>query len=58
MLRCQIGISEGLRLNSLSSVNYKQRALARGKTAGDLIKEINMTRRVNKIKDIIFPSTL
>ena len=48
----QVQVSEGLRLNTLRRIHQKQRTLARGKRARDLIGEVHVAGRVNHIQRI------
>ena len=43
-------ICDCLGFNTLSSVHHKHCALASSKGAGDLVREVNMTRGVNKVE--------
>ena len=47
-----IDVGEGLRFDALRSVHHQQRAFACGKTAVDLIGEIDVTGRVDQVEHI------
>ena len=53
LLKCHVHIAYGLTLDTLRSVNKKQRPLAGGYRPGNLIGKINVTRRIDKIQLIV-----
>ncbi len=46
-------IRDGLRFHSLARVDYQQRALARGKRAGDFVGKIDVAGRVDQIEAVL-----
>ena len=52
VLERKIRVGKRLRLHALRGVHNEHRALARGERAGDLVVEVHMARRVDKIERI------
>src|SRR5262249_12176953 len=53
VIESEVGIRKRLSLHSLRGIDYQQRALARGERTRNLIREINMPRRVDQIKEVL-----
>ena len=53
MLDSEVGVGKGLRLDALRRIDYQHRALACGKRTRHLIVEVNVTRSVDEVEDII-----
>ena len=54
MLNGKVGVCQSLRLNALTCVHNQNSAFAGGKRARDLVVEVHMPRRVNKVEGIGF----
>ena len=52
VVECQIGVGKRLRLNALGCIHNQNSALARGKTARNLVVKVHMTGGVNQIQGI------
>ena len=55
MVECQIDIRKCLCLNSLCRINDKNRSIAGCQASGYLIVEIDMSRCVDQVENILFP---
>ena len=51
----QVGVAQGLGLDALACVHHQQRPLAGGQAAADLIVEVHVARRVDKVQPVFFP---
>ena len=54
MIECQIYIRKCLCLNSLCRINNKNRSVAGRQTSGYLIVEIDVSRCINQVENILF----
>ncbi|MNQ37689.1 hypothetical protein D3C85_512420 [compost metagenome] len=50
-----IDIGQGLRLDPLRRIDHQDRALTRGQAARHLIGEVDVSRRVHQVQDILQP---
>ena len=48
----QVGVGERLRLDALRRVDEQQRAFARRQRARDLVREVDVARRVDQVEDV------
>ncbi len=55
MIQRKVYIGQRLSLHALSRVHHKNRSVTGRKAPGHLVVKVNMTRRVNQVKDIFFP---
>ena len=55
MIQCQINIGKCLRLDSLSCINYQDRAVTGSQTSGYLIVKVYVAGGINEIENIFFP---
>ena len=55
MLDGHVEVRDGLRLHALRSVHHEQRTLAGGNRTAHLVREIDVSRRVNQVQDIVAP---
>ena len=53
MVDCHIQVGDGLRLNTLRSINNQQRALACRNRARHLVGEVDVSRGVNQVESIL-----
>ena len=51
----EVGVGDGLRLDALRGVDHEHRALARRERAGDLVGEVDVTRRVDEVELVGLP---
>ena len=51
-------VRDGLRLHTLCGIDHQQRALAGGNRTADLIREVNVSRSINQVQDILLPVAL
>ena len=49
MVKGEVDVGKGLRLDTLRCIDNEQRAVACGKASGNLIVEVNMARGVNQV---------
>ena len=49
----QIGVGQRLRLDALRRVHQQQRALARRQRPRDLVREVDVARRVDQVEDVL-----
>ena len=52
MLEREVQVGQCLRLDPLGGVDDEQRAFARSQAAGDLVREVDVTRGVDQIEDV------
>ena len=53
-----VEVRDGLRLHALRGVHHEQRTLAGSNRAAHLVREIDVSRRVNQVQDISIPSPI
>ena len=51
----QVGVGQRLRLDALRGVHQQQRPLAGRERARDLVREIDVPRRVDQVEDVAAP---
>ena len=56
VLEREVDVRHGLRLDALRGVDHEQRALARGEAARDLVREVDVARRVDQVELYVSPS--
>ena len=49
----EVGVGQRLRLDALRGVHEQQRALARRERARDLVREVDVARRVDQVEDVL-----
>ena len=52
VLYSHIEVRDGLSLHSLSSINHQKRSLASSDGTGYLVREVNVSRSINKIENV------
>jgi len=50
---CQVQVGDGLRLDALRGIDHQQRALAGGQRPGDLVAEVHVAGRIDKIERVL-----
>ena len=49
----EVGVGQRLRLDALRGVDQQQRALAGGERPRDLVREVDVSRRVDQVEDVL-----